>query len=186
MDKALVFGVLVLLALPVPVGADGAEVEDFFDVAVTRADIEDALAGVAAGLDVKGDAYPVGAGLLHHRVGEAADVEGDRRVLQGAVVAALASEEVLDDEGAGLGFARGCFVKDEVLAVVLVHCPPAKLLGVFGSAEHLNTEVFVHQPFLYVMGFDEQCSCATRHVVPSRPWRCRWGKPIHSSPPMTV
>ena len=52
-DQALVFGVLVLLALAVSVGADGAEVEDFLGVAVTGADIEDALTGVAAGLDVE-------------------------------------------------------------------------------------------------------------------------------------
>ena len=99
-------------------------------------------------------------------MGEAADVERDRWVLQGAVVAALASEEVLDDEGTGLRFLGWFLVKDEVLAVVLVHCPPAERLGVLGAVEHLDAEVFVHQPFLYVMGFDEQCNCGTRHVLP--------------------
>lgn len=65
-DETVVVGVVVGLALPISVGADGAEVEDFVGIAGAVDDVDDALAGVAAGLNVKADADPVGAGLLHH------------------------------------------------------------------------------------------------------------------------
>jgi hypothetical protein len=58
-------------------------------------------------------------------------------------MAAIPSEEPLDTYGTSLGFARGVFVEDEVLGVVLVHGPPAERLGVLGAGKDFDAEVGV-------------------------------------------
>ncbi len=79
---------------------------------------------------------------------EAPDVECDLGVFEGAVVTALTGKEMFDNQGAGLGFARGVFIEDESLAVILVHGPPAQRLGVLGAGENFDAEMWVHHPFL--------------------------------------
>jgi hypothetical protein len=77
-------------------------------------------------------------------VREATDVEGDGRVFEGAVMTALASEEVFDDESPGLGFARGVFVEDKVLGIILMCGPPTDSLWIFSAGEDFDAETGIH------------------------------------------
>ena len=91
-DRALLDRIVILLALAVAVIANGPEIEHLFELQLASGGPADALAGVAHRLHIKAHPHPVGAGLLHHRVGKPAHIEHDLGVLEGAVVAPLSGQ----------------------------------------------------------------------------------------------
>ena len=141
---AIGLAVGVGLALPIAVLAHRPEVEHGLQgldgAQVRRA--TDAVAGVAHGLDVEAHPHPMGAGLLHHPMGEEAHVEDDLGMFQGPVVAALAGEQPLDADlpSAGLIGPLQPVGRHEPLAVVLVHGHPAGFLRVGRGGDQLDAE----------------------------------------------
>ena len=117
------FGVLVLLALAIAVAANGAQIEHLFKIQLTFGGTADPIAGVAHRLHIKADADPVGAGLLHHRMGEPTHVQNNLRMLQRSVMAALAREQALDANLTSPCLIRplGLIGHHIALGIVLVH-----------------------------------------------------------------
>ena len=119
----LLFGVLVLLALAIAVAANRTQIEHILEIQLTFGGTADAIAGVTHGLHIKADTNPVGAGLLHHRMGKPAHVQNDLGMLQRSVVTTLTGEQALDANLTSLGFIRplGLIRHHIALGVVLVH-----------------------------------------------------------------
>ena len=95
--------VIVFFALAIAIAPHRPQVKHLFELQFPIGGPGDALARIAHRLHIKTHPNPVGAGLLHHRVGKPAHIEGDLGVLQGAVVAAFAGQQAFDTDLTGLG-----------------------------------------------------------------------------------
>ena len=145
---ALLGGVGVLLALAVAVLPDRPQVEHLLQIELAVGGPADAIARVAHRLHIEAHAHPVGAGLLHHRVGEPAHVQHDLGMLERAVVAALAGQQTLDADLTGLRLIGpvGAVGHHESFAVVLVHRRVDALLRIRGGGDQLDPEAVHGNP----------------------------------------
>ena len=82
----------VFLALAIAVIPHWPEVENIFQIQFSIGSSGNALARIAHGLHIEAHTHPMGAGLLHHRVGKPAHVQHDLGMLERTVVASLAGE----------------------------------------------------------------------------------------------
>ena len=141
-----VCGIRILLALPIAVVAHGSQVEHLFEFQLALGGLADAVARVAHRLHIEAHAHPVGAGLLHHRMGKPAHVEHDLGVLQRPVMAPLAGQQPLHADLAGPLFIRPVLpvVGHEALAVVLVHAGVHALLGIGRGGDQVDPEAGIH------------------------------------------
>ena len=139
-------GVGILFALAVAVVALGPEIEHLFQGERAAGGLADAIAGVAHRLHIEAHPHPVGAGLLHHRVGKPAHIQHNLGMFQGAVMAALPSQQPFDADLTGFGFVgpAGWILCHEAFAVVLVHAGIHALLGIGCGGNQSNPEAGIH------------------------------------------
>lgn len=136
----------ILLALAIAVGAHRTEIEDLLQRNLAVGSPADAIAGVSHGLHIEAHSYPVGAGLLHHRVREPAHIEHDLGMLQRPVVAPFPGQQAFDADLSGSGLIRPVLAVGghESLAVVLMHARIDALLRIGGGGDECNFKVDVH------------------------------------------
>ena len=144
---ALLFGVLVALATAVAIGADGAEIEHRLKVTSPPSCFDYTSPRIAHRLHIEAHAHPVGAGLLHHRMGKPAHVEHDLGMFERAVMASLTRQEPFHADFSGPGFIRPVVAISghEALAVVLMHAGIHALLRVGGGSDQIDAEVGIFQ-----------------------------------------